>query len=170
LIHEEVWVEIEGFPEYIISNLGHIRHKDRQNTNRKAYPNHQGFLTIVLFKPPSKSRYVRHVNKLVASAFLEPPAHHDMTSVWHLDGDLLNCQADNLKWDRRDRVLEWNDMHRTTVPRYRTPNVMDNSTGRIYSSAFECGMATGEIESSVIAHVERYGDYADRGKYRYVDA
>jgi hypothetical protein len=167
MIHLEEWVAIEDFPEYVVSNLGHIQHKDRPNTNRKVGINHQGFPTIVLFR--GQTRYVRHVNRVVALAFLNPPTHRDETAVWHIDGDLLNCQADNLAWDRRDRVLEWNEMHRTGQPRYKTRNVMDNSTGRIYTSAYECGMAVGEIETSVITHIERYADYADRAKYRWVE-
>jgi hypothetical protein len=167
MIHLEEWVEIEDFPGYIISNLGNIQHKDRPNTNRKVGINHQGFPTIVLFR--GQTRYVRHVNKLVAQAFLEPPQYRDMIAIWHIDGDLLNCQADNLLWDRRDRVLEWNEMHRSGQPRYRTKNVMDNATGRVYTSAYECGMHVGELETAIITHIDSFPDeYADRGKFRYV--
>lgn len=169
MIHLEEWVEIQDFPEYVVSNLGHVQHKERPNTNRKTYPNHQGFPTIVLFRPNNPSRYVRHVNKLVAQAFLEPPPHRDMTAVWHLDGDLLNCQVDNLKWDTRPRVLEWNEMHRVGAPKYTTPGVMVNASGKVFSSAYECALHVGDIETAVVAHIERYPDeYADRAKYRYV--
>lgn len=169
MIHEEEWVELEGFPDYHISNLGNIRHKDRPNTNRKAALNHQGFPTLVLFRAPDPARYVRQINKLVALSFLEPPEYEDMTAVWHIDGDLTNCWADNLRWDTRPRVLEWNEMHRSRTPQLRTPNVMDNSNGRIYTNAFECGMAVGQIETAVVAHIERFTEeYADRAKWRYV--
>lgn len=169
MIHQEEWREIEGFPLYEVSNLGRIRNA-KANQIRKTQLNHQGFPTLVLYNTPDPTRYVRQLNKLVATAFLPQPDTSDMTSVWHLDGDLENCAADNLKWDRRDRVLEWNEMHRVRQPRLRTPDVMDNSSGRVYTSAFECGLAVGDIESAVVAHIERYPDHlADRAKYRYVE-
>lgn len=167
---EEVWLTVEEFPEYLVSNLGAIRHKDRPEADRKIAPNHRGFPTLALFKPPHKNRYVRQLNKLVANAFLAPPRYSDQTSVWHIDGDLLNCRADNLKWERRDRVLEWNEMNRGGAPRYTTPKVLHRESGMVFANALECGLYFGETESTVVAHIERYNAmYVDRAKYSYVD-
>ena len=169
MIHEEEWKVIEDFPDYQVSNLGRVVKSDHPNRIRKLAINHAGFPTLVLFKKEHPgSRYLRQVNKLVATAFLGPPPPK-MDSVWHLDGDLENCYADNLKWDMRSRVLEWNDMHRTGTPRYKTPHVMVNATGMIYENAYECGMAVSEIETAVVTHIENYPpQYADRARYRYV--
>lgn len=169
MIHEEVWRPIEGFPDYQVSNLGRVLHLERPNTTRKTSINHQGFPTLVLFhKAHTGARYVRHLNKLVATAFLGPPPPK-MDSVWHLDGDLQNCQADNLRWDMRARVLEWNDMHRTG-PKLRTPQVMDNKTGHIFDNAFEYAIHVGDIETAIATHIERYPpQYIDRARCRYVE-
>lgn len=169
MIHEEEWKTIEDFPEYQVSSLGRIINIHRPNTARKQAINHAGFPTVVLFKTEHPgSRYLRQVNKLVATAFLGPPPPK-MDSVWHLDGDLENCYVDNLVWDMRSRVLEWNDMHRTLTPRYKTPPVMINETGKIYANAFECGMAVSEIETAVVTHIENYpAQHAHRARYRYV--
>jgi hypothetical protein len=171
VIHEEFWRVISEFPEYQISNLGRIIHKDRPNTTRKININHQGFPTVVLFdKEHSGSRYVRQVNKIVATTFLEPPrSGHD--AVWHIDGDLQNCHADNLKWDMRARVLEWNEMNRVGQPRLRTPPVMHAATGKVFANAYEAGLHFSELETSIVKHIESYPEqYQDRARYRYVDA
>lgn len=170
MIHQEDWRPVDGFPDYQVSNLGRVIHTDRPNTTRKTSVNHQGFPTLVLFhKEHPGARYLRQVNKLVARAFLGPPPQR-MDSVWHLDGDLQNCQADNLKWDMRARVLEWNDMHRTGEPKYRTKRVMENKTGRVFANAYECAINVGEIETAIVTHIEKYPpQYADRARYRYVE-
>src|ERR1700754_2986850 len=168
---EEIWVKVEDFPQYMISNLGNIHHVDRISP-RNLSINHQGFPVLTLWRENNPTRYLRQVNQLVAQAFLPPPEQHPkypLNSVWHIDGNFLICSADNLKWDRRDRVLEWNDMQRSGEPKCRTPKVMDNRTGIIYENAYEAGMATGEIETAVIGHIEKYPEmYADKAKYRYV--
>lgn len=169
MIHEETWKVIEEFPDYQISSLGRIIHKDRPETPRRVNINHAGFPTLTLFKKEhGGARYVRQVNKLVAIAFLGP-APKRLDSIWHFDGDLLNCYADNLKWDMRARVLEWNEMHRTMTPKYKTPKVMVNATGDVYDNAFMCGLAVSEIETAVVTHIENYpAQYADRARFMYV--
>lgn len=165
---DEEWGPIAEFPNYLISNLGQIRHKDRVEP-RKFSINHQGFPVVVLWVEDNPTRYLRQVNRLVAETYLPPPEHRTLTAVWHIDGNFENCRADNLKWDRRDRVLEWNDMQRTGQPQYHTPKVMYNRTEEIFANAYEAGLATGEIESSVIGNIEKYPEqYADRARYRYV--
>lgn len=171
MIHEEEWRVLSEFPEYQVSNLGRIVHKERPNTARKVNINHQGFPTVVLFdKEHSGSRYVRQVNKLVATTFLGPPPR-GQDAVWHIDGDLENCQADNLKWDMRARVLEWNEMNRLGHPRIKTGPVMHTASGKVFNNAYECGLHFSELESSIVKHIESYPEqYADRARYRYVDA
>lgn len=164
---EEIWAPINGFPEYAVSSLGRVQHVAHREVVRKSAVNHQGFPTLVLYK--NSTRYVRQVNKLVAEAFCENPEYSDMTAIWHIDGDFLNCKASNLMWERRDRVLEWNEMHRSGKPKYNTPKVQLNRTGEIFHDAYELAMHEGVLESSVIAHIERYPEeYADRARYRYV--
>lgn len=170
MIHEEIWRPIQGFPDYQISNLGRIVHNERPSVIRKTAVNHKGFPSLVLFtKEHPGSRYLRQVNQLVAEAFLGPPTAR-LNSVWHIDGDFTNCAVDNLKWDMRARVMEWNEMHRVGIPKYKTPRVMHNKTGDIYENAFECGIAVGDIETAIVSHIEKYPpQYADRARFRYVD-
>jgi hypothetical protein len=165
----EVWHEIEELPHYHISSHGRVKHVER-NEVRKLSVNEKGFPVVLLSSKTSATRYLRQVNKLVAQAFLPPPQFSNETAVWHIDGNLLNCRADNLRWEMRARVLEWNEMHRNLTPRFTTPRVKNNRTGIVYENAFECGMAEGMLESAIVWRVERQARHMedDSARYRYV--
>lgn len=169
MFENEEWRHIEEFPHYFISNYGRVKHVDRIEA-RKVTINDRGFPIVTLFGRDSKTRYLRQINKLVAEAFLPPPNYKDETAVWHIDGDLTNCRVENLRWDTRSRVLEWNEMHRSNKPKFVTPRVKNNRTGAIYENAFECGMAEGMLESTVVWKVERQARNMedDNARYRYI--
>lgn len=172
MFQDEVWHEVLEFPSYHVSNLGRIKHVDREEA-RKLSVNDKGFPIVVLFGRgggESKTRYLRQVNKLVAESFLPPPLFDNETAVWHIDGSLLNCRADNLKWEVRSRVLEWNEMHRTGKPQFDTPRVKNNRTGEVYANAYEAAMADGILESGVVWRVERQARSTedDNARYRYL--
>lgn len=169
MFQNELWAEISEFPHYSVSNYGRIKHKDR-DLARKLTVNERGFVVIQLLSATSSSRYLRQVNVLVAKAFLPQPEYVDYNSVWHIDGDLKNCRAENLRWEMRSRVLEWNEMHRTGQPRYTTPAVMNNETETLYANAFECALAEGTTESRIMWFVEKQaaGWQDTNAKYCYV--
>lgn len=169
MFDEEEWRVIEDFPHYLVSSHGNVRHIDRINP-RSIRVSPDGFPVIALLCNPSPLRYLRHVNKLVATAFLPPPQSPDENTVWHKDGNLRNCRADNLMWEMRSRVLEWNDMHRRGKPRYDTPRVQNNRTGMIYANAFECAMHENMLESQVIYKIEVQNDsfFDPNERYCYV--
>lgn len=170
MFENEEWRTVEELPHYLISNYGRVKHIDRINA-RNITVNERGFPVVLLNSANTATRYNRQINHLVAHAFLPQPEYSNMTSVWHIDGDLINCRADNLKWETRPRVLEWNEMHRTLTPRLTTPPVKNNRTGVIYNNAFECGMAEGRTESEVVWRIENAagGLYDESSRYMYVD-
>lgn len=169
MVSDEEWCPIEDFPHYSISTYGRVR---REGTDelRKIAVNDKGFPIITLYGRDSKTRYLRQINKLVATAFLPEPHYQDETAVWHIDGDLSNCHVSNLRWETRARVLEWNEMHRTLKPKFVTPKVRNNRTGRTYANAFECAMEEGMLESAIVWRVERQARNMedDNARYRYV--
>lgn len=169
MFENETWKVIEEFPHYQISSYGRVRHTSRMEA-RKITINERGFPVVLLSSRTSPTRYLRQINKLVATAYLPPPLYDDTTTVWHKDGDLSNCYYENLMWERRDRVLEWNDMHRNGHPKYDTPPVRNNRTGEIYKDAYDCAMQEGELESTIVIKIEhnRNGIYDDNARYRYV--
>lgn len=169
MFEDEKWRVIEEFPHYLISTHGRVRHQNRVEA-RKITINDRGFPIVVLFGADSKTRYLRQVNKLVADAFLPPSNEREATSVWHIDGDLTNCRLENLMWETRSRVLEWNEMHRTHKPKYDTPRVKNNRTGEVYANAYECAVAEGLLESKIVWRIEtQSGDLFDENaRYRYL--
>lgn len=169
MFENEEWAHIDEFPHYLISNYGRVKHVDRTDA-RKVTINERGFPVILLSSRTSPTRYCRQINKLVALAFLPPPIFEDCKAIWHRDGNLSNCHCDNLMWERRDRVLEWNEMHRRGRPHLVTPRVQNNRTGVIYDNAFKCAIAEGLLESAVVWRIERQAAnvYDERARYRYV--
>jgi hypothetical protein len=169
MFENEEWKTIEEFPHYQVSSYGRVKHRDR-NYIRKITINERGFPVVLLSSQTSSTRYLRQVNKLVANAFLPTTWLNGSVAVWHKDGDLSNCYWENLMWDRRDRVLEWNEMHRSGRAQYKTPPVKNNRTGEIYKDAYDCAMQEGQLESSVIWKIEQNGNgiYDDSSRYRYI--
>lgn len=169
MFENEEWRPVDEFPQYFISSYGRVKHRDRTNA-RKVTVNERGFPVILLSSATSPTRYLRQINKLVALAFLPLPIYSDSTAIWHKDGDLQNCHYSNLMWERRDRVLEWNEMHRNGVPKFTTPAVKNNRTGEIYKDAFDCAIQEGVLESSIVWRIERQSSslYDESARYRYV--
>jgi len=169
MFENEEWRTIDEFPHYQVSSYGRVRHTGRIEP-RKISVNERGFPIILLSSRTSPTRYLRQINTLVAKAFLPQSRYADMNTVWHKDGDLENCHYENLMWERRDRVIEWNEMHRIGRPKYATPPVKNNRTGEIYKDAYDCAMQEGELESTIVKKIEVYigSDYARTARYRYI--
>ena len=87
----EQWRTCEKNPKYEISNFGNLRFisEDNNRNNRK--------LSIVngkhrLTTPDCKIQ----IDKTVLTAFDRPPGPNE--NVWHMDGNKLNDNIENLKW------------------------------------------------------------------------
>lgn len=169
---EERWKPVDGdLRHYLISTHGRVCRATLPERMLIARPNPRGFPVILLLGSDGMTRYHRQINRMVANAFLPASEEEDRTQLWHMDGDLENCRLENLRWERRDRVLEWNRMHREGAPRYKTMRVRNNQTGVTYANAYECGIAEGLLESHVVWRIERQADniFDDYARYRYVE-
>ena len=107
----EIWKDIKGFEGlYQVSNMGRIKSLER--TVRRFMPHWKTKSNYVqperirklaatrggyLFLPLTKDgiSYPKRVNRLVAEAFLED--YSEDKEVHHIDGDVTNNNADNLK-------------------------------------------------------------------------
>jgi|DEB0MinimDraft_3_1074331.scaffolds.fasta_scaffold132999_2 hypothetical protein len=97
-----MWLEVHGYPDYEVSDLGDVRritptyHKSRAIPFLlKARPNSTGYPTVSLTR--DRKAKTHYVHNLVASAFLGPRPSPDQ-QVAHLDGTRTNNAAINLKW------------------------------------------------------------------------
>ena len=94
----EIWKEIEGYPNYIISNMGRIKSLNYRRTGKekiiKGSKNNSGYLSVTLSKKGKMNPYLIH--RLVAQAFLDNP--DNLSQVNH---------KNELKDDNRVENLEW---------------------------------------------------------------
>lgn len=105
----EEWRKVDGFPAYSVSNLGRVRRDEpgcgavvgrilRCNVVRN------GYFAVHLWK--EQKRHPRSVHRLVAHAFLPPPASGE-SDVAHFDGDRTNNVVPNLRWaTRKDNMAD----------------------------------------------------------------
>src|SRR5687767_5002858 len=88
----EIWSRVKGGSEYEVSNLGRVRNgvgRIKQPTRIRS-----GGLVVNLYSGGATN--VRAVRSLVAEAFIGPRPKGQMAV--HLDGNELNCQADNIAY------------------------------------------------------------------------
>lgn len=111
----EFWLQVKDFPDaynedfiqrfsnYNVSNLGRVRNVV---TDRiiKLSRTKQGAVKVGLYDGNGK-QYTRSLKLLVAHAFVPGYTHDLFNTPIHLDGDQVNCNADNLIW--RPRWFAW---------------------------------------------------------------
>jgi hypothetical protein len=116
-MEQEVWVEVNGF-KYEVSSFGRVRSKDsivedvlpggfsrsRLIRGKILTPRKEGGgrLVVDLYKDGEPSRY--RVSRLVAEAFVDKD-DESLDVVLHLDDNLKNNRAINLKWGTQDENL-----------------------------------------------------------------
>lgn len=89
----ETWLDIRGFPNYQVSDLGRVRNKkfDRY-ISPKTRPDRREKVTL-FNEGLSKTKFI---HRLVAEAFIPNPLNKP--EVNHLDGDCGNNKVSNLEW------------------------------------------------------------------------
>lgn len=102
----ESWKPVVGFPNYQVSNLGHIKslnyNKSKKEKILSGAKQQSGHWIVCL---SNKGKHVnKYIHRLVADAFLEPIP--GKTEVDHINSkDLDDNSVDNLRWaDRGDQI------------------------------------------------------------------
>ena len=93
--HEELWKQIDGFPNYAVSNRGRVKNlMSGKVLKNNITPN--GYAIVCLCKGNGiKPKWVT-IHKLVATAFIENP--NNLPQVNHKDEDKSNNDVSNLEW------------------------------------------------------------------------
>lgn len=89
----EYWKDIEGFPNYRVSNLGNVWSK-KNNIILKSHKTNRGYLTVGFWLDGKKKRLSIH--RLVAQAFLTNP--RNLPEVNHINGCKTDNNLSNLEW------------------------------------------------------------------------
>lgn len=128
---EEVWAEIEGFPDYFVSNYGYVRSLNSGRILRGRLST-LGYLRVRLFNESGfKDVYM---SQLVAKAFFHN--YEPGMKVSPINGDPTNCDVRNLRFRRGPEKVR--------VPRPRPSwgkKVRVIETGEVFRSARQCAIA-----------------------------
>jgi hypothetical protein len=136
---KERWHELDEFPDYAVSDLGHI-HNIKTGMPRKTSINQQGIVKISLYQ--GRELITRSVAVMVAEAFCDGQTEFFNTPI-HLDGDRLNCRADNLMWRPRWFAVQYHRQFDIDAFYKMDVNIEELTTGREYSSVKEACMDLG---------------------------
>lgn len=90
---QEEYRVINDYPNYSVSNWGRVRN-DKTGKILDFKNRGFGYVDVILYK--NKSKTIRSVHKLVATAFI--PNDEKYRHVIHLNGQLFSNFAYNLKW------------------------------------------------------------------------
>ena len=93
----EIWKPIEGYDNYMVSNLGRVKSLNYNRTGKEKLlkPSTQnGYLSIGLSKN-GKLKKLR-VNRVVAEAFIPNPDNKSF--IDHINTDRTDNRVDNLRW------------------------------------------------------------------------
>lgn len=109
---KEEWRDIEGFPDYQVSNLGRIRsHKTGKWHFLKLRVRDGGYKQVYLYRDGKSS--TKRVHRLVLEAFVGPCPPGMETC--HGDGNPSNNHLSNLRWDTHSSNIQDAMRHGTSL-------------------------------------------------------
>jgi hypothetical protein len=165
----EEWAPVDEFPNYAVSSYGTvIRERSERPLTRSLVQN--GMPTVGMMFEGRQFR--RSVSGLVARAFLRPPLRDDFDTPINLDGDVLNCRADNLEWRPRWFAVRF---RRQMQDRYYDSGNRDIrllETGEVFGSIKEAAARYGILPSDIFKSMHQssgWPTFPYRYEFRYAD-
>lgn len=171
---EEIWKLIPDYDEkYIASNFGKV--KIQSNGKLLKLIERGGYYRVVLI---NKGKY-KHVSihRIVGQLFIPNP--ENKPQINHIDYDKKNNHVSNLEWcthneniahanlnGRRIGRFKMQDWHKYILQDINSRNVIDESTGVIYSSATEAADKLGFKKSTLIHYL--IGSRTNKTTLRYI--
>lgn len=139
----EIWKEITGFENYMVSNLGRVYSK-KSGLILKPGMDKKGYLRVSFYEHGKSNTYKLH--RLVAKAFIENP--DDLPQVNHKNEDKTDNRVENLEWCTNS----YNRYYGTATERTQKANMNCESTSvpvrciethKVYPSIREAERDTG---------------------------
>lgn len=91
---EEVWILVDGFPNYAVSNYGEVKNITTGQL-LKPRPLSSGYLRVMLYLGTTrKDAKEFYIHRLVARAFFQN--YREKLYIRHVDGDKTNNRVNNL--------------------------------------------------------------------------
>ena len=166
----EQWKEIQGHPNYEVSDAGRVRSKTKKITTKAGWsytskgrilkPWCASYLTVQL-----TDNQRRTIHRLVATAFIDNP--EGKREVNHIDGNKRNNAVANLEWVTRSE----NHIHayyNTLRPDNKQAAQLDKETLEpiaYFTTMREAARKTG-VNYDAIAHCVR-GDFKTAGGFKW---
>lgn len=110
----EQWLPLEQFPGYSASSMGLIRNDRRGSLLSVVLTQNRPYVGLMYNGVQVK----RSLSKLICQTFVPRPQNPYFDTPIHVDGELLNCQADNLLWRPRWFALKHLEQFRRKMPEY----------------------------------------------------
>ena len=145
---EEIWKEIDGFPNYEVSNLGHVKSKltgklVHQQLRKK------GYMKVELWKNGKAT--TKDVHVLVANAFLD--GRKPGLEVNHKNGNKTDNTVTNLEWATRKENMDHairTGLFTPIPPEPRRRPVRIIETGEVFESLTSCAKAIGSSPVNIM--------------------
>lgn len=143
---EELWVTIQDFPDYLVSNQGRVMNGRTERILAKTM-NAQGIIFVGL--SVGHVQYKRSVTLLVAKAFLGAPSVPFDTPI-QLDGDRTNNESDNLRWRPKWFAHRYHQQFKQPYPHHIRYSIIDTKSKQISKNSRDCFTTYGLLEKDLI--------------------
>lgn len=137
----ELWSDIEGFPNYMVSSLGYIMNI-KHNRELRSTETYLGYRKVALYN--DSGRTDEYVHQLVAVAFIDN--FYKGQHIVHIDGDRANNALENLA-PRVDVYSPRGYYAKNT----RGKEVVLLETGEVFTNAYACAKAINGHASNIYA-------------------
>ena len=107
-MNKEIWKNIDGYLNYMVSNFGRIKNINYRGTGKTKFikgTKHNNYTHITLSKNNKLKAYLLH--RLVAEAFIPNP--ENKPCINHKDCNRQNNRADNLEWCTQKENIQYMD-------------------------------------------------------------
>ena len=94
-MESEIYIPVQGFNKYEISNMGNVRNKTTGRILKYFVNKKKGYHSIGLIDE-NKKHHTFLIHRLVALHFVPNPKNH--TRIEHIDGYNKTNIASNLRW------------------------------------------------------------------------
>lgn len=94
----EIWKNIEGYPNYMVSNMGRVKSLNYNHTGKenilKTLLDGKGYYFVTIFK--NKKPKCCRIHRLIAEAFI--PNIENKPFIDHINTDKTDNRIENLRW------------------------------------------------------------------------
>jgi hypothetical protein len=143
---EDDWVTVEDFPGYSVNPLGQVR-KDSSGRLLCTRVNQYGVPYVGLMR--GWRQCIRSLPLLVATAFL-PERNDIFDTPINLDGDRLNCAADNLMWRPRLYAVHYVNQFKERYEHPIDAPILAVDTGEVFEDSLAAACRYGLLEREVV--------------------